>query len=95
MLHERVAARLIEDPAIRERAMARVEQWRRSGAVASEYVDAWSRLLERPIDEVVATLQSPSEEAAALRQVSPFAGVLSPSERWDLLKREKAQRDQP
>lgn len=94
VLHERVAERLVEDPSVRQRALARVEGWRRSGAVAKDYIEAWLKLLSSPLPEIVGTLRSRDEEATRLRQVSPFAGVLSPKERWELLRREKAEREQ-
>jgi hypothetical protein len=93
MLHRRVAERLIQDPAIRDRARVRVERWRQSGEVAAEYVTKWAHVLEQSIPNIASLLQALDDEAASLRQVSPFAGVLSARERWELLRQEKAERD--
>jgi transcriptional regulator with XRE-family HTH domain len=41
----------------------------------------WDRILERPIEEIIAVLIDPAMSARDLRQVTPFAGVLSTSER--------------
>ncbi|MCU0579492.1 MAG: hypothetical protein MUF69_08095 [Desulfobacterota bacterium] len=35
-----------------------------------------------PLDDLLALMVSPSEEACRLRQCSPFAGILPPRERW-------------
>lgn len=46
----------------------------------------WRDLLEGSEDALVEALTSPSETARVLRQSSPFAGVLTPQERWTLLR---------
>jgi hypothetical protein len=38
-----------------------------------------------PLSEVLTLLRSTSDEAARLRQSSPFAGLLSPDERQSIL----------
>ena len=48
----------------------------------ARWADAWERVLERPLEEVCAVLTDPSEEARALRQSTPFAGILDPRTRW-------------
>lgn len=50
----------------------RSEHWRR----------AWEALLDGPPDALLATLCSTSTYASQLRQTAPFAGLLSPRERW-------------
>lgn len=85
-MHRAIADRLRADPALIEHARRRVAAWRASGEVHVEYVDAWARLLLLPVDEICAQLVDPGEHARSLRQVSPFAGVLSPRERWSILQ---------
>lgn len=51
-------------------------------------LDAWDRLLEGPIEAIVATLTDP--DAEQLASSSPFAGLLRPTERWDILRRIRA-----
>jgi hypothetical protein len=89
-LHHAVAQRLVEDPALVESARRRVAAWLEDGTVAREYAEAWTRLLAAPLDELVVALGERSERMHDLRQVSPFAGVLSPRDRWRL-RREVAQ----
>jgi hypothetical protein len=80
--HRRVAEKLASDPAILARARARVDEWLQAGSVASVYATEWARLLAASPSVLSALLEDPSEHARALRQVTPFAGALSPRERW-------------
>jgi hypothetical protein len=86
-LHRAVAERLRSDPALVERARDRVAGWLREGTVARPYGEAWLALLGRPMDELTDFLVDPGERARRMRQTSPFAGVLSPRERWGILHR--------
>ena len=80
--HRRVAEKIASDPAILERARARVDEWLQAGSVASVYATEWARLLAASPRVLSALLEDPSEHARALRQVTPFAGALPPRERW-------------
>lgn len=82
--HGAVATKLRSEPELVLRARARVERWRATGAVHPDYVAAWEVELERPLHELCARLVDPGESARALRQVSPWAGVLDARERWRL-----------
>jgi hypothetical protein len=83
-LHEEVARRLREDPALLGMARSRVEDWLRQGSVHSEYARAWREILRRPVEEIGVLLTDRSERARALRQVSPFAGVVPARRRWEI-----------
>ena len=85
-MHRVIAARLRSDASLIEHARRRAATWRSSGEVHPEYVEAWERLLEGPVEDLCALLVEPGERGAALRQVSPFAGVLSARERWRILE---------
>jgi hypothetical protein len=86
-LHRAVAERLRSNPALVERARDRVARWLRDGTVARPYAEAWQAVLGRPLEELTVFLVDPGEQACRLRQTSPFAGVLAPRERWDILRR--------
>ena len=45
-------------------------------------------------EKILSLLESPSEEAARLRSSSPFTGILSQSEREEILKAFKQQSSQ-
>jgi hypothetical protein len=83
-LHEEVARRLRDNPALLRVARARVEDWLRKGSVHSEYGRAWREILCGSVEEIGAHLRDRSERARALRQVSPFAGVVSARRRWEI-----------
>jgi hypothetical protein len=82
--HQVIARRLLADASIIDRARARVEQWTQAGQVHQDYIDAWRAVLRGCERDVAAVLVDDSDHAAALRQVSPFAGVLTPRERWSI-----------
>lgn len=88
--HIAIADRLRADPALIQAATERVAVWRRTGSVAKFYVDRWTQWLALPPKDLTTVLVESSEEADALRQVSPFAGVLSPRERWALWRQTRA-----
>lgn len=84
-LHRAVADRLRADPALAERALARVAGWLEDEP-AHPYARSWRALLTGPRDELLAFLMADDERARAHRQASPFAGALSPRERWRVLR---------
>jgi hypothetical protein len=83
-IHAKVAEALRENPDLIQAARRRVEGWLVSGAVHPAYATQWQRLLEGPLDVLLFALADPGEQARALRQCSPFAGVVDPRTRWRL-----------
>ena len=81
-LHRAVAARIVGDPRVVDRALGRVRGWQADGSVHREYAERWRALLEGPREALLAMLVDRAEEACALRQVTPFAGVVAPRDRW-------------
>lgn len=87
-MHRIVARKLIDDPEmVRSAAHRNLRTLRQADADerASDYLDEWARLLDAPIDALVETLVSERQSARDLRQVSPFAGVLTPAERQRII----------
>ena len=86
--HRLVAQRLGRDPALLDAARRRVAAWiagsHVAGAPHPHYAQAWSVLLASPLPGLQASLVDPGPEAIALRQVTPFAGAISPRVRWNL-----------
>lgn len=84
-LHGAIAERLRADPK-RVLAKARSNLATMRGAdpagASRRWIDQWDVLLEQPVDAIVGVLTGISNEAADLRQNTPFAGVLTPQERW-------------
>ncbi len=48
---------------------------------ASPLLDEWNRILRGTTDQIVAQILDPSYHSRDLRQVTPFAGVLTPAQR--------------
>ena len=82
-MHCLIARKIARDPGLLEIARSNLSAWKRSRASAERprCLDEWERVLRRPWPEIAAFITSTSEDAARLRQSSPFAGVLDPAER--------------
>lgn len=80
--HRFIAARLREDPRLLTAARSRVERWLQDGVVHPVYAKAWHDLLRGPEERLFQVLVDPGERARALRQTTPFAGVIDPRTRW-------------
>ena len=89
--HALVGERLRVDEAVVAKARARVERWAGDGSVHPRWVEGWRRLLSLPLADLAHALVDRSEESAALRQVTPFAGVIEPRTRWRLWRRVREQ----
>src|SRR5262245_44562192 len=86
-IHRVVADQLRAQPELLVKARRRVRSWRRQKSVADIYVIAWEEILKRPVEAVCQVLSSRDPHAIALRQVSPFAGVVDPKTRWRIWRR--------
>jgi hypothetical protein len=81
-LHRRIARKIQESPELIEIARDNLERWSAASGRSQPYWDAWREILERPLAEVLELMQRDDERMTALRQATPFAGILSPAERW-------------
>lgn len=81
-LHSAIAGKLRADPALIEIARENLNRWSSEGSRSQPYWDMWREILSRPVEEIAATIVQESERMDALRQATPFAGVLTPAERW-------------
>ena len=91
-LHRAIAAKLRAEPALIAIALDNIERWSRAGGRSQPYWDAWREILSRPLPEILDLLGEQSERMTAMRQATPFAGVLTPAERWAIYE-EFAQAD--
>jgi transposase len=66
-----------------------LERLRRTprAAVAERWLDRWEELLRLPDDELEKAMLADDEEGRDLRQISPFAGALSPEDRLVAMKK--------
>lgn len=93
-LHRLVARKIEREPALLQQARDNLQRWRGLVAPASlPYLDQWEALLRRGPAACLAMATEDSERGAALRQNSPFAGVLSDRERFAFLRRWKETRE--
>ena len=83
-MHRAIAQKLRLSPALMAIARDNLRRWRENAGRAEPYLAAWAELLEKPADELLELLQQDSEQMRAMRQASPFAGVLTPKERWKI-----------
>jgi hypothetical protein len=91
-LHRAIAVKLQAHPALMEIARNNLARWSASAGRSQPYWDAWREILNRPLPEVLALLEEDSERMNAMRQATPFAGILEPEERWAVYSRFEAQR---
>ncbi|HUE24996.1 MAG TPA: hypothetical protein VMQ86_25145 [Bryobacteraceae bacterium] len=86
-LHRAIAGKLREGPTLIAIALENIERWTRAGSRSQPYWDAWREILSRPLPETLDVMVEESEHMTALRQATPFAGVLTARERWAIYER--------
>ncbi len=88
----RIAAGLPEHPEWLDFARANLERWSRLNAGAPSLLrcySEWQQLLELSIPEIRAILTAQTDEGQRLRQNTPFAGILSAREVWEIKARHR------
>jgi transcriptional regulator with XRE-family HTH domain len=81
-LHRAIADKLRREPdATLERAHRNLERMMVQHSGAEPLLSEWVRILGLPVDRIVDVMVDAGVHARDLRQVTPFAGVLSASER--------------
>jgi hypothetical protein len=88
-LHRAIADRIRTNPGLMEKARENLkkylEQCAQENRTAPKSLTEWQDILtHRPWEAVLELLISPGESAVRLRQSSPFAGILTPKERWKI-----------
>jgi hypothetical protein len=86
-LHRAVAEKLRAQPQLIGIARENLRRWYAGAGRSQPYLDEWRRILDLPLEEVLSLMQQDDERMTALRQSSPFAGVLEPGERWAVYAR--------
>jgi hypothetical protein len=80
-LHEAAARHLIRDPSLLSVARERLHRLRGVNPHGRVYHDRWTELLEGSRARLLRTMTEPSEQAATLRQESPFTVLVPADER--------------
>jgi hypothetical protein len=81
-LHRAIAEKLRGRPDLLEIARENLNRWHDQAGRCRPYLDEWRRILDCPLEDVLAMIVQEGERMTALRQSSPFAGILEPAERW-------------
>jgi hypothetical protein len=88
-IHRLVAERLRREPRLVEVALHQVATWAAEGKMRPAYADAWRELLEGPFEALLAVLSDRGDRAAALRQCTPFVGVIDQQTRLRIWRQER------
>ena len=91
-LHRAIAEKLRDDPSLIAIALDNIERRTRAGGRSQPYWDEWREILKRSLPEILDLLVEESERMTALRQATPFAGVLTPAERWAVYEKFNPER---
>jgi len=86
-LHRAIADKLRENPALLEIARDNLDRWSAANGRSQPYWDAWREILRLPLEDILSRMVEQSERMDAMRQATPFAGILSPRERWAIYDR--------
>jgi transcriptional regulator with XRE-family HTH domain len=89
-LHRAIAVKIESDPAgVRRHARHNVKLLRAAdtGANAASYLDSWEDLNDGPVARLISVMTSTDQAARVLHQASHFAGVLSDTERLEVIMR--------
>lgn len=95
-MHRLVVEKLRRDPALFDKPKATLARWRTIVCPASQpYLQEWERLIEQGMETCLAVSVENSEHATALRQCSPFTGILTEQERLTFLNEWQKKRREP
>ena len=86
-LHRLAVEKIRQQPQLMAVVANNLARWR--GCVSARtmpYIDAWQSLLDQGAEHMLSLAIEDSEFATAMRQSTPFAGVLTPQERWKFLR---------
>lgn len=85
-LHRLITEKIRRDPDLFENVKRTIARWSQIVCANSQpYVKEWQRLVDLGIEECLAVTTEDSERANAMRQTSPFCGILTNEERWEFL----------
>lgn len=82
MLHRKIAAKLRDHPNLWRIPWHNLQRWETQMRRLPPALVEWRQILQTmPHEEILALLESDSEEAARLRSSTPFTGILTEAER--------------
>lgn len=85
--HQAVVIRLKQDfDSTIKRAKQNLRKMKKNNSGVKNLFDLWQRWLDLLEEDLISRILDPGILARDMRQVSPFAGMLSPKERFQILK---------
>lgn len=84
--HRLIADRVRKQPALLDIARANLAHWRCAAPTRAGYLAEWENILAQGMQHALSVATEQSETADRLRQSTPFAGLISPRERWEFLR---------
>ena len=93
-LHRAVAEKIRHDPALFEKARKTLARFRTIFVPGQPYLAEWESLFDQGMEAALSMAVEESEHAAIMRKSSPFAGILSVSERQAIFDEWSARRAQ-
>jgi len=92
-LHRLIAAKLQQEPGLFVAVRENLAHWSATVSAGTQpYIAEWRNLADQGMAACLAVATQESEHAAALRQASPFAGILTHKERFAFFKAWSARR---
>ncbi len=84
--HREVARRFRAEPSLADRAREKVLGLLATGGIHKEYAAEWVEILSLPAEEACARFLADDDRGVALRQTTPFTGLMPAKDRWALWK---------
>jgi hypothetical protein len=95
-MHRLIAQKVRRAPELIKEVEGTLKRWlaqSNDSERAADTMQEWQHFLETSsLEDVLTFISSESEEAARMRQSSPFAGILTDSERQDIFAKYEALR---
>lgn len=93
-LHRAIAAKLLARQELIAKAHDNIKRWLPASGGSRPYLEAWREILAKPVEEIARMIVEEGERMTAMRQNSPFAGVLTPRERWAVYREFRSNGDE-
>lgn len=86
-LHREIAKKLRKNPELWEVPKNNIDRWKKRKKNLMPSLIEWEQILDKHTrEQILAILESDSEEATRLRSSGPFAGILSDLEREEIFR---------
>ncbi|GHT89295.1 hypothetical protein AGMMS49543_28340 [Betaproteobacteria bacterium] len=93
--HRLVAEKIRRDPGLFSKVLPTLQRWKGAEGCRRSlpYLMEWEQLARQGMDACLTIATEDSEHAQALRQSTPFVGILTHAERFAFLKSWKIEHD--